>query len=256
MINFWNGNKSAARQTYELALLQSILNTQYLSPVHLNNDITNYAKAEDEGNVFATGTDTDILTTISGNKKFNDKSFIALNKPICKGLLGYRILIIRQQDDKKFKQINETQLKALVAGIPATWVDADLFRSNQYSVLEKGSLSDILQLLKDEKCDYISLGANEIQSLFTQFAVPLEGLIIESSLVLRYPFSVVFYVHVDNKKLAQEVNKDLLHVTESGIFDRLFDHHYADVINKLGIPNRRIINLNNPELARSLDNKL
>jgi len=37
MINFWNGNKSPARQAYELALLQTILNSDSSSPIHINN---------------------------------------------------------------------------------------------------------------------------------------------------------------------------------------------------------------------------
>ncbi len=40
----------------------------------------------------------------------------------------------------------ETQLKAMVAGIPATWADADLLRQNGYQVLEKGSLEQMFLL--------------------------------------------------------------------------------------------------------------
>ena len=247
MINFWNGNKSPTRQAYELDLLQTILNTQSSSPINIHNDITDYPVADDEGNVFSNG--TDVLTTIAGNKKFNAKPTIKIDRPLCKGLLGYRILIIRQQDSEKFSKIDATTLKSLIAGIPATWVDADLFRANQYKVLEQGSLQDILQLLKGKQCDYVSLGANEVHSLFAQIAAPLKGLIIESNIVLQYPFPLVFYVHPDKEELAQDIETGLDIISKTGDFNTLFESHYGDVINKLNLHSRKTINLHNPNIS-------
>ena len=103
MINFWNGNKSPARQAYELELLQTILNTQSLPANLITNDVTNYPNAEDEGDIFNQG--ADLLVTVAGNKKFDGKASIKLKQPLCRGLLGYRILIIRQQDKNKFTNI-------------------------------------------------------------------------------------------------------------------------------------------------------
>ena len=62
-INFWNGNKSHPRQSFETELLQAILietEAQY-GEFRLNIDNTDYPDAKDEGHIFDNG--ADILVT-------------------------------------------------------------------------------------------------------------------------------------------------------------------------------------------------
>jgi ABC-type amino acid transport substrate-binding protein len=247
-INFWNGNKSLARQDYELALLQMLLSLSSSQEINVVNDTTDYPKAEDEGNVFD---HTDVLVTVAGNKKFHKKSFIMVDKSICKGLLGQRVLIIRQQDQAQFNNITPLELKKKVAGIPATWVDADLFRSNGYKVFEQGSLHDMFQMLKQGKCDYISLGANEAQGVFNELGTVGE-LTIETGLLLYYPFPLVFYVHPEKKQLAKKLQSALQQAERTDIWQQLFNQHYGDMINMLNIKERRLLRLKNPNLPKNL----
>jgi ABC-type amino acid transport substrate-binding protein len=247
-INFWNGNKSSARQDYELALLQMLLNLSSLQKINIVNDTTDYPKAEDESNVFD---HTDILVTVAGNKKFHKKSFIKVDKPLCKGLLGQRVLIIRQQDQAQFNNITPRDLKEKVAGIPATWVDADLFRSNDYNVLEQGSLCDMFQMLKQGKCDYISLGANEVQGVFDELGTVGE-LAIETSLLLYYPFPLIFYIHPAKKELAKNIESALQQAQQTDFLDQLFNQHYGDVMSALNIKKRHLLILKNPNVPENL----
>ena len=246
IINFWNGNKSSVRQDYELALLEILLNLSPLQGSIIANDTTDYSNAVDEGHIF--NHHADILVTVDGNKKFYNKPLIKLEKPICKGLLGQRVLIIRKQDQIQFNNITPTKLKKKIAGIPATWADADLFRFNGYNVLEQGSLEDIFLLLKQQKCDYISLGANEVQGLFDELGAVGE-LVIETSSLLYYPFPLVFYVHPAQEELANHLELALKESEVTGILDKLFQQHYGDVINALNINNRSVLLLQNPYLS-------
>tara|TARA_R110001583_G_scaffold1583_4_gene12354 strand:- start:6648 stop:7436 length:789 start_codon:yes stop_codon:yes gene_type:complete len=248
-ISFWNGNKSPVRQAYELALLKMLLAATNQQNSTLINDTTDYPKAEDEGNVFAH--QTDILITVAGNKKFHNKPLISIKKPICKGLLGQRVLIIRTQDQAKFAQITATQLKHKIAGIPATWVDADLFRLNGYKVLEEGSLAFIFKQLKDKKCDYISLGIYEAQSLLDEYDHRGE-FSIEQSLFIVYPLPLVFYIHPDQKQLATQLESVLQSLEVNADWEQLFELHYGQIINALNIKERRQLTLKNPNIPRGL----
>ena len=53
-VNFWNGNKSPARRSYETALLQACLNQteQEYGAVNVLVDNTDYPNADDEANIF------------------------------------------------------------------------------------------------------------------------------------------------------------------------------------------------------------
>ncbi|MEZ9566972.1 ABC transporter substrate-binding protein [Vibrio artabrorum] len=250
MYNFWNGNKSSKRQHYEFELLQSLLNWDSHKSVIVHSDNTDLPSAEDEGNVLNRG--FDVLVTVAGNSKFVNKPAVKLHSPICKGLLGHRILIIREKDQSTFHNIHREQLKSLIAGVPATWADAKLLRTNGYQVLEQGSLPEILYLLVDKKCDYVSLGANEIESIYQEHTNSLKGLVIEKSIMLYYPLPLVFYVRPEQAKLAQLLDKKLTGYMLSGKFESLFNKHFGDDVRAIGLEHRKTINLSNPELPPEL----
>lgn len=252
-INFWNGNKSPARQAYELELLESCFladnknDKQFIIKV----DNTDYPSAADEGNIFSTG--CDVLVTVAGNVKFANKDKIEINQAICKGLLGYRALIIRRDDSKIFSSISAaSQLQELSVGIPATWADAALFRQNGYKVFEKGALNDIFSRLHDHQCDYVALGAMEIEALYTQLAYSLGSLQIERTLLLYYPLPLVFYVNPQRPELAKHLQVQLTAIMQNGQHQHLFNKHFARVVERLDLSSRTLITLENNNLPASL----
>ncbi|MEX0320577.1 MAG: hypothetical protein AB3N63_00310 [Puniceicoccaceae bacterium] len=243
---FWNGNKSPARQQYELEVLRLVLDAVDFSG-DISEDRTDYPSAEDEGNIFNTG--VDITVTVLGNLKFGGKDKIVINSPIAKGMLGKRLLVIRNADKATFTSIqNDQQMKSLVAGIPATWADAELFRANGYSVAEKGSLEDIFHRLANREFDYVSLGALEVEQIYEDIAVQAGDLCIEPALMLQYPMPLVFYLNPTRKDLADQVHEGLNSIQSDGSFDRLFNDHFGEVVDRLKLPARRTFHLSNPML--------
>jgi hypothetical protein len=253
-IIFWNGNKSPARQNYETALLKACLEAtvhEYgLVQTHVDN--TDYPNAEDEANIFANG--ADILVTVAGNVKFKDKQKLVIPHPLTKGLLGYRLLLVRDESVTKFAQINTPQqLQALSIGIPETWADAALFRYNQYKVIEQGTLDNLFLLLKNGTFDYVALGVNEIEEIFKHRVVSMGGISIESSLMLYYPFPLVFYINPNSSVLAERIDKGLKLIVTNGEHDALFSHHHGDVAERLHLRSRKIFTLTNPILPTAME---
>lgn len=252
-IVFWNGNKSPTRQNYETALLQACLKAtdhEYGS-VQIRVDNTDYPDAEDEAHIFVNG--ADILVTVAGNVKFKDKQKLVIPHPLTKGLLGYRLLLVRDESLKKFAQINTPQqLQALSIGIPETWADAALFRHNRYKVIEQGTLDTLFLLLKNGIFDYVALGVNEVEQIFQQQAKSLGGISIEPSLMLYYPFPLVFYVNPSQSFLAKRIETGLKLIIDNGEHETLFNHHHADVAQRLNLRIRQTLTLTNPMLPSEM----
>ena len=252
-VYFWNGNKSPARQSYETALLQACLKAtnQEYAPIDLLIDNTDYPSAVDEANIFTSG--ADILVTVAGNVKFQDKQKLVIPQPLTKGLLGYRLLLVTDESLATFAQIKQPQqLQTLSIGIPETWADAELFRQNRYKVIEQGTLDDLFQLLKKGTFDYVALGVNEIEQIYQQKALPLGGISIEPSLLLYYPFPLVFYVNPCNPALAERIEKGLKALVTNGEHETLFSHYYGDVAQRLNLRDRNILTLANPMLPNEM----
>ena len=150
-IKLWNGNKTQSRQQYEREVLESVLNATVASygQWQLQEDLTDYPLAADEASVFRSK-GFDIFGTVAGNAKLADEKKTLIPLPLMKGLLGYRILIIRAEDKAKFAAIKSAQqLQKLRMGIPKTWADAELFRHNGYQVEEEGSFDDLFERLEN-----------------------------------------------------------------------------------------------------------
>lgn len=253
-IKLWNGNKTASRQQYEREVLELALkvSSKNAGDWALVEDLTDYPRAEDEASVFRTK-GFDIFGTVAGNAKLANEEKILIPLPLMKGLLGYRILIIRAADKEKFAAIKTpAQLQQLTMGIPATWADAELFRQNGYPVVEKGSFDELFARLENKEFDYVTFGANEVTGVFKERAAKSGKLMVEPSLLVFYPFPLVFYVNPDNTALAQRVTQGLKIIAKNGELDEVFDRYFAADLTAVELPARTMITLKNPILPAAM----
>lgn len=254
-VRFWNGNKTTARQDYELALLDACLSVtqQQFGCYSLLTDDVDYPDAEDEGNVFETGCDA--LVTVAGNVKFKNKRKIVIKQSLTKGLLGYRLLIVRKDSLAIFQTLNKlSELQSMSIGIPATWADAELFRQNNFKVVERGTLEDIFIRLQRQEFDFIALGANEIEDVFADYAEPLKDLTIEPTKMIYYPFPLVFYINPSEPELANRLEIGLANIMQNGQFEALFRAHHGNVVSRLNLKKRQMYTLQNTLLPEDMSN--
>lgn len=253
-IKFWNGNKTASRQDYEREMLDAVLTATVPArgPYTIVESREDYPRAEDEASVFRSK-GFDIFGTVAGNQKLANEQKILIPLPLMKGILGYRILIVRKADAQKFATIKTAaELKALRMGIPETWADAGLFRHNGYPVVEKGGFDDLFQRLENKEFDYVTFGANEVSGVFAERAAKSGKLIIEPSLLVYYPFPLVFYVNPQQKVLAERVTSGLQTITANGELDKIFNRYYGDLLGQLQLAKRTRITLENPILPKEM----
>jgi hypothetical protein len=169
------------------------------------------------------------------------------------GLLGHRLLVVREEDAEGYAGIHRAmQLREKSIGIPETWADNHLFRDNGFNVVERGSFDEIFIRLKNREFDFISLGANEIHSVFAEKAKTLGGLMIEPTLRLYYPFALIFYVHPAQHDLAYSLAQGLSILRRSGEYDKLFSDFFRQMFDQAKLSDRREIALANLSLPIEL----
>lgn len=246
-VDFWNGNRSAARQIYERQVLKAILETteEDWGAWELKESLEEYPGKE-ESLVF-TEKNHDLFVTVAGNQKFAEGAMIVIPEPLTKNLLGYRIPIIRAADSTLFSEINEPEaIQKLAHGIPETWSDADIFRHNGYEVAEEGDFDDIFDRLQDNRFDYSAYGANEVLGVFKNRASKRKGLVIDQNILLFYPFPLVFYVNPKRPKMAERIEQGLQRIIASGQLTSIFNEHYGDITAQLKLNSRQVFILDNP----------
>ena len=236
------------QEEYYIQLLRLILNAskapdEVIEFRFANNTLSQArwiaAVVNDQGN--------NVLWTMTNRER--EQSMRAIRVPLLKGLMGYRLLVIRKSDAAKFAKINTKQaLLALSAGQGMHWPDTDILRANQFKVTEAMAKENLYKMLAAKRFDFFPRGATEVN--LEADLIRSQNLIVEPHLILHYPAALYFFVNKKNTELAQRLEKGWAIILKNGEFDALFlsTERVKSALEVLKEPNRKIIELENPSL--------
>lgn len=254
VINFWNGNKTPGRQAYEREVLDAVLlaTRKGYGNVPVVEDRRDLPVASDETAIFRKG-GADIFGTVAGNPKLANENKLLIPFPMMKGLLGYRLLIIRAEDQGKYSAIESVEdLRALTNGVPDGWAEVDLFRANGIAVEADLRFDNLFEKLAEQQFDYTTFGGNEIEQVFSEHVASRRELALEQQLLVYYPFPLVFYVTPNDPILAQRISQGMAIISRNGVLDGIFEQHFGETVRRLNLSKRHKLVLNNPLLPEEL----
>ncbi len=173
-----------------------------------------------------------------------ESGLVPVHVPLFKGLIGWRLLFIREEDQPQFSEIQTAKdLRAFVAGQGHDWPDTDVFEANEIKMVTSANFSGLFRMLPAKRIDYFPRSVVEIER--EQKIFP--DMYIEKELVLYYPSAYYFFMNNENAELAKKIEAGLIVAIEDGDFDKMFNKFYGDVIERANLQNRRVISLNNPQ---------
>ena len=169
--------------------------------------------------------------------------------PLLKGLLGYRLLIIRDDDSAWFSGVQTLdQMREVRAGQGHDWPDADILTANDLSVVRASSYDSLFLMLDQGRFDYLPRGLTEAWAELDQR--PEMAITVAEELLLHYPTAAYFFVAPENTPLAERLTLGLERAIADGSFDRLFFEHpqHKEALARTRASARRILTLENPVL--------
>lgn len=170
--------------------------------------------------------------------------------PLFKGLIGWRLLLLRQQDKNRFEGMTGLKpLKGLTAVQGHDWPDSTILEANGLDVVRTPHWQGMFRMLYAGRVDYFPRSVLEIwdeQRTFKELS-----LVVDDHVALQYPAAYYFFVRKENHELAALVENGLNRAIEDGSFDRLLMAHFGDDIERANLSERRIIRLENPTLTPS-----
>ncbi|WP_153915221.1 transporter substrate-binding domain-containing protein [Shewanella sp. TC10] len=183
------------------------------------------------------------------SSKEREQNFIPIKIPLLKGLLGYRLLLIHQDNLEKFQQVSSTKdlSDSFVAGFGMHWADIEVLRQNRLPTQEVGTVTSLHRMLDAKRFDYFPRGVNEIWEEKQRLNRQLPDLMIEPNIALVYNLPVYVFVNKDLPELAERIEKGLNKATDDLSFQELFLKYYSDSILKARLSERKIIHLQNDD---------
>lgn len=258
---YWDWGKTPKRDDYQISLLQLALEktqSEYGSFTiirHREDFTTTRARREINRGV--------IINTQAGpwrpietdlNKLLERGLRVEIS--LLRGLLGYRQLIIRKEDEKLFKSITtDSELKKLVAGQARGWQDVDIYRFNGYPVDDSAHVSSLLTMLNSKRFDYFPMSIAEASSVLKNNPEYSQELMIAPNIVIYYPLPIIFYISESQPQLAERLRKGILIAEKDGSFDKLFKQFFADDIAFVKKQNPRCFTLENPYIPEHLNQR-
>lgn len=85
----------------------------------------------------------------------NEKRFLPVRIPLDKGLIGYRVLLIRKERQAEFSRINNLeQLRKLTVGQGRDWRDVRVWQDNGFEVVQGSNYNGLFQMLLSGRFDF------------------------------------------------------------------------------------------------------
>lgn len=206
------------------------------------------------------------LIELKNNKKIDvywagtsikrQKELRAIKIPLLKGLLGFRVLVINKDDEKKFDNITTiNQLKKLTACQGTYWPDTYILENSNFNVIKNTNYESMFLQVSKKRCDYFPRGIHEGYSEVLKRTNEYPSLMLYDKIIIYYPFPMYFFVSKENEFLAEKIQKGLIKMIKDGSFDK---HLEQSDITKHIFPikkwsNKKIFKIENPYLSKEIN---
>jgi ABC-type amino acid transport substrate-binding protein len=183
-----------------------------------------------------------------------ERDLLPVRIPVDRNLVGYRVLLIRKEDQPRFtpQRIRTLEdLKRLTFGLGLGWVDVGIMRHNGFNVVTGSDYEGLFAMLASGRFDAFPRGAAEVLAEFDRRKETFKGLHIEENFLLYYPLPMYFWFPrtPQGERLAARAKEGMLAMIADGTYERIFRSAFKDRIERLGLAKRRVFRLDNPYLV-------
>jgi len=188
-----------------------------------------------------------------------EKNLLPIRIPIFKGLIGWRLFLIRQDMAERFTYIQQFEHLVKLSPLQGReWPDTKILQSNGFDVITERNQTSLMKMLGRAQGDFFPRSIIEVWEELERSKVANEIQIqIQPSLGIRYPAAIYFFVNKKSVPLANLIETGLEKAIENGTYEALFVESYKTYIEKAQIENRTFYPLENAFLPEEtpLDRK-
>jgi len=172
---------------------------------------------------------------------------LPIRYPLNKGLLGWRLGLIRKGDKGLFAGVNTLDdLKRVRLAQGQEWPDTQILQANGIPVITAPKYEGLFKMLTGKRFDYFPRSTMEI---WDEQEINADTLEVEPHLALHYFYDAYFMVNRKNTKLANDLRDGFEKAIADGSFDKLFQQYFGERLRKARLETRTVIELRNPLLT-------
>lgn len=176
-----------------------------------------------------------------------ESRLIPIRIPLDKGLFGWRLMLLDKSNQHLLKDVNNlSDLKNYTLLQGYDWPDTAILAANGFKMeTSSTTFRNIFRMLQRKRADAFPRSVLEI---WGEMEDQKNAVALDPYILLFYPTAYYFFVSKNNQELSKAIESGLEAAINDGSFDILFQRYHAEIIQKIGIENRRIIMMDNPIL--------
>jgi hypothetical protein len=211
------------------------------APILMNGPRSYYELQKGALTILARSTGTDLEQTL-----------LPIRIPLDKGLLGYRVFLIRAQMQAELDQVKTLQdLQRYSIGQAAAWNDVPILQAAGFRIVPGANYEGLFAMLAGGRFDLFSRSVVEAVTELEPRKSRYPNLVIERNLLLYYPLPRYLFVRRDacGEQLARRLLEGFEILLKDGSFDRLFAAYREPIERALAMKSRRLFRIPNPTLS-------
>jgi hypothetical protein len=178
-----------------------------------------------------------------------EASLLPVPVDILKGIIGYRIFLIRGRDQGRISGMDDAALvRELTYGLQRDWADRQVMVANGCAVESASRSESLFWMLMAGRFDAFPRGLNEARQDLAEHREAFPGLALEQDKALYFPYPVYFWVNREHAWLAREIERGLKRALADGSFRNLFLSYHSREIALMKGSRRHVLFLGNPLL--------
>jgi ABC-type amino acid transport substrate-binding protein len=190
-----------------------------------------------------------ITVLVHGNVADYEQRLLPIRFPLDKGLLGYRVFLIRGEMQSKLGLVGGLDdLRRYSIGQGRGWGDVTILREAGLTVVEGTSYEGLFSMLAAGRFQLFSRSVVEVGEELAREKPNHPEFAIEPHLMLNYPLTRYFYVTRSpaGDALARRISEGLERMLKNGRFDRMFEDFKSPFERQIGLHDRLLIRVANP----------
>lgn len=186
----------------------------------------------------------------AGTQKAYEDQLLPIRIPLFKGLLGHRIMIIRQGDQARFDRVQTLDdLRQIPLGQGREWGDTVVLKAANLKVVAPLKYESLFHMLDGSRFDAFPRAVHEPWSEVATH--PDLNLTVEKRILLVYPFAMYFFVAKDNHMLARVIEEGMRNAIADGSYNDIFFANpvIKDALDRSNLKERIVFRLSNPNMS-------
>lgn len=188
-----------------------------------------------------------------GSNIEEEKTLLPIRIPLDKGLLGYRIMLVRKQDLARLAGIKSLEeLKRIPIGQGSRWPDTKILEAAGFKVSKGYYAAGLLRMLDEGRFDMFARASWEAEiGIRDAEKQGISDLAIEPSFAIAYPYPRIFMVSRkgEGPALAARIERGLRAMIKDGSFDKAFNQFFGPALESTKLAGRRIFHVENKLLS-------